>query len=51
LVNKAAFKLSEGDGIVVGSPAYYASANENLISFLDRLFYSSNSFDNEGVMS
>ena len=27
--------------MVVASPVYYASANGNLISFLDRLFYSS----------
>jgi multimeric flavodoxin WrbA len=40
VVNKAAVKFSECDGIVVGSPVYYASANGNLISFLDRLFYS-----------
>ena len=29
------------DGMVVASPVYYASANGTLISFLDRLFYSS----------
>lgn len=40
-VNVAAKKLEEADGIVVGSPVYYASANGTLISFLDRLFYSS----------
>ena len=40
-VNAAAQKLDEADGIVVGSPVYYASANGTLISFLDRLFYSS----------
>jgi multimeric flavodoxin WrbA len=45
LVNKTASKFSECDGIVVGSPVYYASANGNLISFLDRLFYSTNGFD------
>ena len=28
------------DGLVVGSPVYYASANATLIAFLDRLFYS-----------
>ncbi len=34
-------KVFEGcDGIVVGSPVYYASANATLIAFLDRLFYS-----------
>ena len=35
-------KFKEADGIVVGSPVYYASANGTLTSFLDRLFYSSN---------
>ena len=39
LVNETLPKLAECDGMVVGSPVYYASANGNLISFLDRLFY------------
>ena len=39
-VNKAAEKLDECDGIVVGSPVYYASASGQICSFLDRLFYS-----------
>ena len=41
VVNEAAEKFREADGLVVGSPVYYASANGTLISFLDRLFYSS----------
>lgn len=40
-VNEVAEKFAEADGIIVGSPVYYASPNGNLISFLDRLFYSS----------
>lgn len=40
LVNELAPKFAECDGLVVGSPVYYASANGTLISFLDRLFYS-----------
>jgi len=40
LVNEAAPKFKACDGLVVGSPVYYASANGTLISFLDRLFYS-----------
>lgn len=40
IVNEAAPKLAECDGLVVGSPVYYASANATLIAFLDRLFYS-----------
>ncbi len=40
LVNETAVKLAAADGMVVGSPVYYASPNGTLISFLDRLFYS-----------
>ena len=39
-VNEAAAKFEACDGLVVGSPVYYASANGTLIAFLDRLFYS-----------
>jgi len=44
IVNEGAALLEECDGMVVGSPVYYASANATLTAFLDRLFYSS-SFD------
>ena len=44
VVNEVAKKFEECDGMVVASPVYYASANGTLISFLDRLFYST-SFD------
>ena len=40
LVNEAAPKFEEADGLVIGSPVYYASANATLIACLDRLFYS-----------
>ena len=40
LVNETAPKLEAADGLVVGSPVYYASPNGTLLSFLDRLFYS-----------
>ena len=40
LVNQVAPKLEACDGLVIASPVYYASANGTLISFLDRLFYS-----------
>ena len=40
LVNETAAKFEESDGLVVGSPVYYASANATLIAVLDRLFYS-----------
>ncbi len=41
IVNECAPKFAECDGMVVASPVYYASANGTLISFLDRLFYTS----------
>lgn len=40
IVNTLAPKFQEADGLVVGSPVYYASANATLIAVLDRLFYS-----------
>lgn len=40
IVNETAEKFQKCDGLVVGSPVYYASANATLIAFLDRLFYS-----------
>ena len=40
MVNEAAPKFAECDGLVIASPVYYASANATLIAFLDRLFYS-----------
>ena len=40
-VNEVAEKFAHADGLVVGSPVYYASANATLVAFLDRLFYSS----------
>ena len=40
MVNETAKKFEECDGLVVGSPVYYASANATLIAFLTRLFYS-----------
>ena len=41
VVNELADKFEKCDGLVVGSPVYYASANATLIAVLDRLFYSS----------
>lgn len=40
IVNELAPKFEEADGLVVGSPVYYASANATLVAVLDRLFYS-----------
>lgn len=42
IVNEVAPKFKECDGIVIGSPVYFASANGTLVSFIDRLFYSMN---------
>ena len=39
-VNAAAVKFEQSDGLVVTTPVYYGSANGTVISFLDRLFYS-----------
>ena len=38
LVNEVAPKLEAADGLVIGSPVYYASPNGALLAFLDRLF-------------
>ena len=40
LVNEVAPKFEDADGLVVGSPVYYGSPNGNILSFMDRLFYS-----------
>ena len=39
-VNEIAPKFEACDGLVVGSPVYFASANATLVAFLTRLFYS-----------
>ena len=43
-VNEFAAKFEKADGIVVGTPVYYAAPNATVQAFLQRLFYSS-SFD------
>lgn len=42
LVNDVAPKFAEADGLVVGSPVYYAGANATVMAFMQRLFYSTN---------
>lgn len=42
IVNEVAKKFEECDGLVVGTPVYFGSSNSTLISFLTRLFYSTN---------
>ncbi len=44
IANELVVKFEESDGLVIGSPVYYASANSTLTALLDRLFYSA-SFD------
>ena len=41
LYNEVREKLEDTDGIVIGSPVYYAGPNGSLCALLDRLFYSS----------
>ena len=38
-LNEIGMKMSEADGIIIGSPVYYAGINGTLKSFLDRVFY------------
>ena len=40
IVNELAVKFEAYDGLVIGSPVYYGSANGTLMSALQRLFYS-----------
>lgn len=40
IVNETAPKFAQADGLIVGSPVYYAGCNGQALSFLDRLFYS-----------
>ena len=44
LVNRVLEKMEHADGLVIGSPVYYASANGALISLLDRVFYAGSCF-------
>lgn len=38
-VNELIEKMEHADGLIIGSPVYYASANGALVSILDRMFY------------
>ncbi len=40
IVNESAQLFDECDGVVIGSPVYYAAPNATLLSYLNRLFYS-----------
>lgn len=37
-------RMKQADGVIVGSPVYYASANGALLALLDRIFYQKHSF-------
>lgn len=41
LVNETLPKLKEAQGVILGSPVYYGNPNGTLLSFIQRLFYSS----------
>ncbi len=45
VVNEIAEKLAACDGLVVGSPVFFAAANSTLTALLDRLFYSTGNMD------
>ncbi len=45
MVNETAPKFEKADAVIVGSPVYYAAPAGTLISFLDRLFYSTSAVD------
>lgn len=40
IVNELAKKFEQADGLVIGSPVYFAGPNGTLTSLLDRLFFS-----------
>lgn len=40
IVNETAPKLQDADGVLIGTPVYYAHPNGQLLAFLDRLFFS-----------
>ena len=40
IVNELSHKFESADGLVIGSPVYYGSANGTIMSALQRMFYS-----------
>lgn len=40
IVNEIAPKFESADGIIIGTPVYYAGSNGTMLSLLDRLFFS-----------
>lgn len=45
IVNEFTSKAAEYDGFIFGSPVYYSGMNGNLMSFMDRVFYSASAQD------
>lgn len=43
IVNEIIAEMEDCDGMIVGSPVYYASPNASLIGIMDRLFYAASS--------
>ncbi|MBL4933525.1 flavodoxin family protein [Clostridium paridis] len=46
-VNIAIEKIKEADGLIFGSPVHYAAPSGLITSFLDRVFYAGNCFENK----
>ncbi len=46
-VNEVIEKLQAADGVIVGSPVYFASLNGSLKSLLDRVFFDRSGFENK----
>ncbi|MDR0982135.1 MAG: flavodoxin family protein [Culturomica sp.] len=44
LYNNVLENVKEADGLIIGSPVYYAGPNGSLCALLDRLFYSSSEY-------
>lgn len=44
IVNETALKMREADGIILGSPTYYAGIAGSMKSFLDRVFFTSSRY-------
>lgn len=47
IVNVIIEKIQSADGVVIGSPVYYASLNGTLKAILDRVFFAKKSFANK----
>ncbi len=47
IANEIIAKIEQADGVIVGSPVYFASLNGTLKSLLDRVFFAKKSFANK----